>query len=96
MGKGVQHATDLDGLIVTTIDHAVATRYEHWCGKLPKWTKHLKTWGEAGTVKTKTDTTPKLADRGITCMFVGFQRIMMVIAMLCGNRRQTRYTQQEM
>jgi hypothetical protein len=65
MGKGVQHATDLDGLIVTTIDHAVATRYEHWCGKLPKWTKHLKTWGEAGTVKTKTDTTPKLADRGI-------------------------------
>jgi hypothetical protein len=72
--KAFQHATDLDGLVVTTIKNTATTRYEHWCGKLPKWTKHLKTWGEAGTVKTKTDTTPKLADRGIKCMFVGFSK----------------------
>jgi hypothetical protein len=70
--KAFQHATDLDGLIVTAIDNTVATIYEHWCGKLPKWSKHHKTWVEVGTVKTKTDTTSKIADRGIKCMFVGF------------------------
>jgi hypothetical protein len=43
----------------------LATRYEHWSGSnpvlgKPKW---LRTWAEAGTVKIRTDTTPKLADR---------------------------------
>jgi hypothetical protein len=66
-----QHATDLDGLIVITIGRRTATRYEHWCGQLPRWVNHLRTWGEAVTVKIKTDTTPKIADRGIQCMFVG-------------------------
>jgi hypothetical protein len=54
---------DGDGLNVTDIDGKVATRYEHWCGRLPKWIKHLRTWGECGTVKVKNDTTPKIADR---------------------------------
>jgi hypothetical protein len=39
--KAFQHATDLDGLKVTDIDGKVATRYEHRCGRLPKWDKHL-------------------------------------------------------
>jgi hypothetical protein len=72
--KAFQHATDLDGLIVIQIDKKVATRCEHWSGKLPKWKNHLRTWGEAGTVKIKTDTTPKIADRGIQCVFVGYSK----------------------
>jgi hypothetical protein len=72
--KAFQHATDMDGLIVTTIEGKTATRYEHWCGRLPKWVKHLRTWGESGTVKVKTDTTPKIVDRGIQCMFVGYSK----------------------
>jgi hypothetical protein len=69
--KAIQHATDMDGLVITKINDKVATRYEHWCGKIPKWVNHLRTWGESGTVKVRTDTTPKIADRGIQCMFVG-------------------------
>jgi hypothetical protein len=29
-------------------------------------------WGEAGTVKIKTKTKPKLDDRGVQCVFVGY------------------------
>ncbi len=65
-------ATLLDGLMMIEIDGKTATRYEHWCGKNPDFAKYLRTWGEAGTVKIKTDTTPKLADRGVQCMFVGY------------------------
>jgi len=65
-------ATLLDGLLPIEIDGKAATKYEHWCGKNPEFANHLRTWGEAGTVKTKTDTTPKLADRGVQCMFVGY------------------------
>jgi hypothetical protein len=72
--KAFDHATNLDGLIVTNIDGKEKTRYEHWYDKLPKWSHHLRTWGESGTVKIKTDTTPKIADRGIQCMFVGYSK----------------------
>jgi hypothetical protein len=72
--KAFEHATALDGLIVIDIGGKSATRYEHWNIELPKWVKHLKTWGESGTVKVKTKTTPKLADRGIQCMFVGHSK----------------------
>jgi hypothetical protein len=41
-------------------------------GKNPEWENHLRTFGEACTVKTKTDTTPKLHDKGVQCMFVGY------------------------
>jgi hypothetical protein len=72
--KAFQHAIELDGLVVTEIDGNTATRYEHWNGKVPKWMKHMRTWGESGTVKVKTDTTPKIADRGLQCMFVGYSK----------------------
>jgi hypothetical protein len=64
-------ATLLDGLLPIEMGGVTASRYLHWCGKNPGFAKHLRTWGEAGTVKTKTDTTPKVKDRGIPCMFVG-------------------------
>jgi hypothetical protein len=70
--KAFETATRLDGLIPVEIDGKTATKYEHWCGKNPEFAKHLRTWGEAGTVKVKTGTTPKLDDRGVQCMFVGY------------------------
>ena len=70
--KAFETATKLDGLIPVNIDGQLKPRVEHWCGKIPAFAKHLRIWGEAGTVKTKTKTTPKLKDRGITCMFVGY------------------------
>jgi hypothetical protein len=72
--KPFQHATDLDGLVTTESQGKVASRYERWCGQLPKRVKHLRIWGESGTVKIKTSTTPKIADRGIQCMFVGYSK----------------------
>ena len=35
-------ATKLDGLTPVTIDGKTATRFEHWYGKNPEWSKHLK------------------------------------------------------
>jgi hypothetical protein len=72
--KAFQHATDLDGLIIVDVNGKTASRYEHWTGQLPKWIGQLRTWGESGTVKIKTDTTPKIADRGIQCVFVGYSK----------------------
>jgi hypothetical protein len=65
-------ATLLDALIVVEIDGVKKTRVEHWSGKKPEYAANLRTWGEAGTVKVKTTMTPKLADRGVQCMMVGY------------------------
>ena len=65
-------ATMLDGLVVVEIDGIKKTRYEYFFGKNPKFAGHLIFFGEAGTVKTKTKTTPKLDDRGVQCMLVGY------------------------
>jgi hypothetical protein len=72
--KAFQYATDTDGLGVHMIGDVTTTRYKHFCGKNPKFAKHLRTWGEAGAVKIKTKTTPKLADRGVQCMCVGYAK----------------------
>jgi hypothetical protein len=65
-------ATYLYSLVVTTMGTKKATRHEHFYGTNPKWMKFLRTWGEAGTVKVKTKMTPKLADRGVHYMFIGY------------------------
>ena len=65
-------ATQLDGLVLVTINGVTKTRYEHWVGKNLAFTKYLRTWGEAGTMKVKTKTSPKLKDKGVHCMFVGY------------------------
>lgn len=65
-------ATLLGGLLPTEIGGVIASGCVCWCGQNQGFAKHLRTWGgEAGTVKTNTDTTPKVKDRGIPCMFVG-------------------------
>ena len=72
--KAMETATLLDGLVPVTIEGVTKTRVEHWSGAMPKFAQHLRKWGEAGVVKIKTNTTPKLSDRGITCMFVGYAK----------------------
>jgi hypothetical protein len=42
------------------------------CGHNPKFIEHLRTWGEVRTVNLKSKGTPKIADRGIQCMMVGY------------------------
>ena len=65
-------ATLLDGLQVIELEGVSATRYVHWNEKNPDFANHLRVWGEAGTVKLKDKMTPKLKDRGVTCMMVGY------------------------
>jgi hypothetical protein len=65
-------AAILDGYVVIKRLGIEDTRYVHWCGANPNFTTHLRTWGEAGTVKVKTKTTPKIEDRGVQCIFVGY------------------------
>lgn len=65
-------ATDLDGLVMVTVNGKRATRYQHMFGSNPRWVKHLRLFGEAGTLKIATGTTAKLADRGVQCMMVGY------------------------
>ena len=67
-----QFATMLDKMVLTEVNRETKMRLEHFGNKLPEWTKVMRTWGEAGVVKVKTDTTPKLFERGITCMFDGY------------------------
>ena len=65
-------AMQLDWLVLKTLDGVTKARVEHWCGHLPQWSKALCIWGEAGVVKVQTKTTPKLANKGVTCMFTGY------------------------
>eukprot|EP00957_Ditylum_brightwellii_P179146 13648377-Ditylum_brightwellii.AAC.1 len=44
----------------------------HLFKKNPTFAKHLRTWSEAGTVKVKKATTPKLTNKGVQCMFFGY------------------------
>jgi hypothetical protein len=47
-------------------------RVKHFFGSMPVWTKHLRDFGEAGTVKIRSKMQPKLDDRGVICMFIGY------------------------
>jgi hypothetical protein len=62
--------TALDNLIPVTWNGKTLTRYEHAGHEIPKFVKHLRTFGEAGIVKNKKDR--KVGDRGITMRFVGY------------------------
>ena len=64
--------TLLDGLTIIEVDGLKQSRYKHIFKKKPKFVKYLRTIGKAGTVKITSDTTPKLQDRGIHCIFVGY------------------------
>ena len=64
--------TLLDGLTIIEVDGLKKSRYGHIFKKKLKFVKYLRTIGEAGTVKITSNTTHKLQDRGIHCIFVGY------------------------
>jgi hypothetical protein len=66
--------TDLKNLQPIELEGVMKSRVEHFNGVLPNWTSSLRDFGEAGTVKTRTGMTPKLDDRGVICMFVGYAK----------------------
>jgi hypothetical protein len=66
--------TDLKNLQPIELEGVVKSRVEHFTGVLPNWTSNLRDFGEAETVKTRTGMTPKLDDRGVICMFVGYAK----------------------
>ena len=70
--EAIKTASLLDGLAVIELDGKTMTRFEHWSGKIPKFANHLKIYGEAGTVTLKSKKTPKIDDRGVQCMMVGY------------------------
>ena len=49
------------------------TRYEHFFVTNSAFsTNHLYLWGAAGTVKLKTSVSPKMKEKGVVCMFIGY------------------------
>ncbi len=69
-GETVVTATALDNLIPVTWKGETKTRYEHAGHDIPKFVKHLRTFGKSAIVKNTKD--GKVGDRGITMMFVGY------------------------
>ena len=63
-------ATKLDWLTTINLNGEEKTRMEHYGFGIPKFSKYLRTRGEAGTIKTGKD--GKGGDRGATCMFIGY------------------------
>ena len=61
-----------DGLMIVELNGRNASWFEHFFGKNPKCSAHLRTWGEAGTIKLCQKMTPKLSDCGKTCMMIGY------------------------
>ena len=65
-------ATMINVLIVIDIYGKQATRYDHFCGRHLLFAKQIRSWGEAGVVKTRIWSTPKISERGTVCMVVGY------------------------
>ena len=70
MQEAFQAATKSGNLMVIGIDGELKTRYEHFCEKLPKFSKQLWQFDEAGTVKI--GYYGKLWDNGAPCIFAGY------------------------
>ena len=72
MPEACKTATKLDGLVLVTHKNKTATRYFHEFKEHPAFAKHLRTFGEAGTVTLKSNMMAKPVDRGAVCVFVGY------------------------
>ena len=68
--EAVWCVTQLDGLVVVTLNNKTCTRDKHVYGKVPKWAAKLRTFGKAGVVKEGKDR--KMGDCGQDMMFVGY------------------------
>jgi hypothetical protein len=62
--------TKLDWSKLIKINKVKKTRIENYGLPLPKFTQYLRTWGEAGIIKTGKDR--KTRNRGVMGMFMGY------------------------
>ena len=62
----------LDGLTIIELNGKQVIHCKHFIRETLGFAWNLHTVGEAGTVKIKTDTIPKLEDHGVHCLFVGY------------------------
>ena len=69
-GEVVKTATKLDSLVIVDIDGIKKTWVKHYAKILPRWVNHMRTFGEAGTVRTGKD--GKVGDCGVTMMMMGY------------------------
>ena len=60
----------LNSLVMVEINEANKACVEHYANIIPRWVKFMRTFGEAGTVRTGKD--GKVGDRGVTMMMVGY------------------------
>ena len=67
--QGANWAVKLDWLMVVEIGGISKARTEHYGREIPTWTLHVRTFGEAGTVKIQKNR--RLGDRGCTMMYIG-------------------------
>jgi len=78
--------TFLYRLVTTELNCQLQTRFKHQFGKIPRFAKKLRTWGEAGVVKTEVLAIPKVGDRGVTCILLVITRSMVMMYIACGIR----------
>ena len=62
----------LDRLVLITKNGLKKTRFEQWNDKVPKFSYHLRTWGEAGMVTVRDIKTSTLMDKGKSYMIIGY------------------------
>ena len=60
-----------DSLCMVNHDGMNKSRHKHVHREMPKWASNSRVLGEAGVVSLIEDKTPKLNEKGVTCMFVG-------------------------
>jgi hypothetical protein len=68
--EAIKTATHLNNLMPVTLGGVTQTCWEHAGYKVPKWTKTLQTFGEAGIMKDGGN--GKVLNRGLTMIFVGY------------------------
>jgi hypothetical protein len=74
MAQAMEYITYMKNLQPIELNGIVKSRIEHLMGAKPNWATNLRKFSEVGTVKTRTKQQPKLADRGIICIFVGYPK----------------------
>ena len=57
---------------MTKMDNLVENRYKKFYGKIPKYSSHLRTFGEMGIVANRKKIQGKLQNKGVLSVFVGY------------------------
>jgi len=70
--KAFKCTCNLDSLLPITLDGKKRTKYYHEFKRKLAFLGQLCAYGEAGVVKLHNKMDPKMKNRGVTCMMVGY------------------------